>query len=44
MEVIFMSEVIAWLRDEVYYSVHAIFVTYYMCTLEKVHLGVHYAD
>ena len=37
-----MSEAIAWLSDERY--VHAIFVTDSMCTLEKTHLGMHYAD
>ena len=42
MEVRTISEVIAWLGDERY--VHAIVVKDSICTIEKVHLGMHYAD
>ena len=42
MEVRAISEAITWLRDERH--VHAIFVTDSLSTLEKVRLGMHYAD
>ena len=42
MEVRIISEAIAWLGDERY--LHAIVVKDSMCTIEKVHLGMHYAD
>ena len=39
MEVRAISEAVVWLRDERY--ILAIFVTDYMCTLQKLHLGMH---
>ena len=42
MEVRIISEAIAWLGDEIY--LHAIVVKDSICTIEKVHLGMHYAD
>ena len=42
MEVRTISEAIAWLVDERY--LHAIVVKDSMCTIEKVHLGMYYAD
>ena len=42
MEVRTISEAIAWLGDEIY--LHAIVVKDSICTIEKVHLGMHYAD
>ena len=42
MEVRIISEAIAWLGDERY--LHAIVVKDSICTIEKVHLGMHYAD
>ena len=42
MEVRTISEAIAWYGDKRY--VHAIVVKDSMCTIEKVHLGMYYAD
>ena len=42
MEVRTISEAIAWHGDKRY--VHAIVVKDSMCTIEKVHLGMYYAD
>ena len=39
-----ISEAIAWLSDERYVHCSLFFVSDSMCTLEKVHLGMHYAD